>query len=325
MTGPAPHSTYLGVLAMGYVVGIDMAYSITAPSPSGDGKTVQQDIESWLGGRIPVLFRYTGTGGSAGATPLTTAEIDQIVGDGSILVPVFNQSPVNMGSTGTYQQGVADANGATAWAKSIGMPQGVRIAFDVEATSVITAYYIYGLLNGIVGGAYLSPGFILYGLCGPTGNVGTALVAASVNNSTMKNGVLGIVPWSASWTGSGVSLESARHLSLDIPVPSSLWTGKPAILQFATEVFGGLCDQNLVDDRLLIGNNTGFLFGNMEPVSSTVVAATTATTPTVATTISSFPSATTPNTAISDLLSSMESQVSALSTNISKLRSTLGG
>ena len=303
---------------MGYVLGVDCPHDVRALSPSGDGKTVWQDLCDWLGGIPPVMLRYVTSGGRA-ATPMGKAEAEYILAQGSPLVPIYNGSPIDGGSVGTYQQGALDATNALALADALGQPDNTYMAFDVEANADVTGGYLDGL-TATTRPSRLAGSGIAYGLTGTSGNLGQALAAARSNPNVQR-----LILWPASWfnTGSnplvpanGISLSAvestlARLGGFNGANLAPILPGAVRIWQFAAVCFGGLCDLSFVDEALLQPSAQGSLW-----LPTTTYATVPPTSANTATPTSATPA---------QLVTKLQSQVADVNHTLAALNTALGG
>jgi hypothetical protein len=248
---------------LGYVLGVDCSLDVRSVWPPS-GKTVWDTIVAWLGGKPAFIGRYLGTGGGA-ATPLSVDEVNFILTQQRVpLLTIFNDSPINGGGAATYQQGVMDAEAAMRQAAAIGQPHSAYIAFDIEAGAAVGVDYIRGLTRTMRAGPYPGSG-IVYGLTGPEAALGRAL-AGSVPDADVARLVL----WSAKWLNKGgpvppdgLSLSAVdgflRSVGWSPDSPPS-FASNTLIWQFAGGAFGGLADEDLMDDRLLKPGTEGSLW-----------------------------------------------------------------
>lgn len=317
-------------------LGVDVALDVRSPAPTDPSLTVWQAICKWLGGKPAFVARYTGRGGAANANPLTIAEIDFIVAQERVpLLPVYNDSPINMGSEPTAQQGTLDARMALQWASQHGMPDNTYIAFDIEASTQVSVAYLQAL-TGEMRASRLAGSGMVYGSTGKSVFLGQALDAASNDQNVRR-----LELWSAAWFNvppnpiiptDGISLAAMKSALSALggwaPAPSALY--RPSVWQFAAGCFGGLCDEDFIDDRLLETQSGGSLW--LPPTHSSTTAGTPSTTPTstVTTTHQSQPSGTT--TTQTQVVAALESQAQALVQqmqdmidSLDKFITTLGG
>ena len=223
-------------------VGIDSSLAMYAPAPADPSITILQDATAWLGRKPDFVIRPSGTGGGA-ATPLSTDECIRLHADGLGILPYYNDSPLNWSQnppTGTYELGQQDAAKAKAQVAAIGIPANFKVPGDIENNAPVTPDYIQGWADAWSGG-------MLYGLCGPGGNLGQAVLQALQND---KNGnVHRLLLWPAEWLykgGLNYSLAATHPWNPVAPSPQTF--GMLRLWQISGNDFNGIVDQDICMD-----------------------------------------------------------------------------
>ena len=230
---------------MSYVVGAD--FSRPCNEEVEPGLTRLDDAEKWYGAPLAFVCRYIDTGGGA-AIPLKSSEVNWIVNTRrKPLVPIYSDSTINGGTFGTYELGVTDARRAVVQTQQIGIPAGTYLTGDVEDKATVTEAWVRGWCDGMRPTQFGGAG-ILYGLCGPDGNLGKAYLEALSADRT--GNVRRLILWDAKWVSqSGFSHTSVPPWNPD--VPSAATAGAVRLCQVTGGVFGPVCDLDLIDSALL--------------------------------------------------------------------------
>lgn len=233
---------------MGYAVGIDSRFDLSSKVP-GANITYLDDATSWLGAIPAFVARYLGTGGGA-ATPLSASEVDYVhsyAGKGIPILLCYNDSPINGGTSGTEAVANQDVVNAIAQCEALGVPAGVYVFGDVESNASIQHGYVTGWCNGWRPTIYGGAGG-LYGLTGGGQNLGRAYLEAL---KTDANGnVHRMLLWSARWISTGFSASNAPRWGAIAPSPET--AGAVRVWQVTGGTFGGIVDEDMIDESLLV-------------------------------------------------------------------------
>ncbi|OLS33985.1 glycoside hydrolase domain-containing protein [Bacillus sp. MRMR6] len=126
----------------------------------------------------PAFFgRYLETkeGVSAG---LTADEAAFLHNQGIKIIPIFN----HFTDATTYEQGIAEAEEAIAYAENLGIPQGIAIFADIEPGYPVDEAFIRGWVDTLLDSPY-HPG--IYGVFRSDRDVTAAYQAAAANSQTV--------------------------------------------------------------------------------------------------------------------------------------------
>jgi len=232
--------------AISHAVGAD--FSRPCDEEVEPNLTRLDDAEKWYGAPLAFVCRYIDTGGGA-AIPLTPQEVNWLVNTRrKPLLPIYSDSNINGGTVGTYELGVTDARRAVVQAREIGIPIGTYLTGDVEGKATVTGDWVRGWCDGMRPTPYDGAG-ILYGLCGPDGNLGKSYLEALAADKT--GNVQRLILWDAKWVSkSGFSYTEVPQWHPDIP-DLQTW-GAVRIWQTTGGVYGGVCGLDLIDKALLV-------------------------------------------------------------------------
>jgi hypothetical protein len=223
-----------------------MASTIMVDS-AADARTLVAQVSAALGAPPAAWARYLGTGG-AGATPLGAAEASALQDAGIGILPVYNDSPINGGTQGTYALGQADAAQAVRQATALGVPAGTYICCDIEASALglLTGDYLAGWADAMRGSSYGGAGIVYANLADP--RFGQALDAA-LARSPANVGRMGF--WLASWlTSDSPDAPAApewsaaygpEQLPWQAPEQAQVWAW-----QYAGGALGGTVDLSVI-------------------------------------------------------------------------------
>lgn len=131
----------------------------------------------------PVAFgRYLETkeGVSSGLTPEEVALLHQ---QGIKIIPIYN----HFTNATTYENGVAEAKAAIAYAQEIGIPEGVAIFADIEPTYPVDEAFIRGWVEAFLESTY-KPG--IYGVFTADSTLTASYQAAVTNNQEVGNNTI---------------------------------------------------------------------------------------------------------------------------------------
>nr|WP_263324711.1 glycoside hydrolase domain-containing protein [Neobacillus sp. Marseille-Q6967] len=131
----------------------------------------------------PVAFgRYLETkeGVSSGLTP---EEVNLLHQNGIKIIPIYN----HFTNATTYENGVAEAKAAIAYAQEIGIPEGVAIFADIEPTYPVDEAFIRGWVETLLKSPY-KPG--IYGVFTNDSTLTAAFQAAVTNNQEVGNSTI---------------------------------------------------------------------------------------------------------------------------------------
>jgi hypothetical protein len=191
-----------------------------------------------------VVGRYLGTGGGA-ATPLSRSEAAWLLGRGLAVWPIFNDSTVDGGDSGSYELGAADARLAIAQADALGVPDGVFVAGDIERNALqkLGGGYIAGWADGMRAGRLGGAGVLYANLIAQA--FGQAFDEALVLSPDNVNR-LGF--WDAAWLSTGEPPASApsfadtvARLPWQAAHKAQVWAR-----QYAGGAAGGLVDLSVL-------------------------------------------------------------------------------
>ncbi|MEH7094920.1 glycoside hydrolase domain-containing protein [Neobacillus vireti] len=127
----------------------------------------------------PAVFgRYLETKGDV-STGLSKEEVNLLHQQGIKILPIFNHFKEAVG----YQNGVAEAKEAIAYAQKIGIPKGVAIFADIEPTYPVDEAFIRGWVETLANSPY-KPG--IYGVFTPNSKLSAAYQAAVSKNKNVQ-------------------------------------------------------------------------------------------------------------------------------------------
>ncbi|MEH7418692.1 glycoside hydrolase domain-containing protein [Neobacillus drentensis] len=120
----------------------------------------------------PTVFgRYLESKGDV-SVGLTKEEVDLLHKQGIKILPIFNHFKEAVG----YENGVAEAKEAIAYAQKIGIPEGVAIFADIEPSYPVDEAFIRGWVDTLASSPY-KPG--IYGVITPDSKLSAAYQAAA--------------------------------------------------------------------------------------------------------------------------------------------------
>jgi hypothetical protein len=126
------------MMAVSTIIGVDTARAVDL--------TVLFRVAQGIGGRPGFWGRYLGTGGRAGATPLTHDEVKFLHEWGIPIVVIYNDT---IGGT-TNAEGLQDGVKARDLAIALMQPTDTAIFVDVEESFPCTAEYLSGWMQGVL-------------------------------------------------------------------------------------------------------------------------------------------------------------------------------
>lgn len=165
-----------------------------------------ESLVSAVGGVPDVVARYLGRGG-ADVEPLTTDEINWYVAQGSLVLPIFNDSVLNGGTTASLDVGTADAAKLLAQADIVGVPDNCYVASDYEGSGkcVLSADYLIAF-TAIIRGSRLAGSGIAYG------NTSRAYFReAYVQALSRSQDVQRLLLWDAAWNVAPFTLQDVAE------------------------------------------------------------------------------------------------------------------
>ena len=204
--------------------------------------TLWDDVVAWAGGKPMLWGRYLGSGGGA-ATPMTLGEANWLFTKGCGVVPIYNDSPINGGTQGTYSLGQQDAQNAISQAQALAIPANVYIVADVEYSAQVTGDWIRGWADVMRASPYGGSG-ILY--CAP--NSPSFSRAWQDATSTKDPNVQRLLIWSATPEPGPSTASGMPTWGPDVPPE-----GTVAIWQYCEGAYGGVVDLDEADEQALRG------------------------------------------------------------------------
>lgn len=184
----------------------------------------------------PTVFgRYLETKGNV-SIGLSKEEVNLLHKQGIKILPIFNHFKEAVG----YENGVAEAKEAIAYAKKIGIPKGVAIFADIEPTYPVDEAFLRGWVETLASSPY-KPG--IYGVFTPNSKLSAAYQAAA---SKSKNVQTQTILWSSN-PDSGVSAKN-KAPAFQPGAPKNM---KISIWQYGIDGKACNIDTNLIQSTVL--------------------------------------------------------------------------